>query len=68
YSHYYAVLALWLGGVKRWDGCYREFREVLLPLQKVSGAWSDLLSETYATAMACIILQVPNNLLPILQR
>lgn len=68
YGHYYAVQAMWHAGGKRWDRWYPAIRDVLLPLQKESGAWRDLLSETYATAMACIILQVPNNLLPILQR
>ncbi|MCH2119971.1 MAG: terpene cyclase/mutase family protein [Pirellulaceae bacterium] len=68
YGHYYAVQAMWHAGGKRWDRWYPAIRDVLLPLQKESGAWSDLLSETYATAMAGIILQVPNNLLPILQR
>jgi hypothetical protein len=68
YGHYYAVQAMWHAGGERWNRWYPAIRDVLVPLQGESGAWRDLLSEVYATAMACIILQVPNNLLPILQR
>ena len=32
------------------------------------GAWVSTNGNQYATAMACIVLQVPNNYLPILQR
>ena len=31
-------------------------------------SWTDQICSHYATAMACIILQVPNNYLPILQK
>lgn len=68
YGHYYAVQAMWHAGGESWSRWYPAIRDALLPLQRESGAWRDLLSEVYATAMACIILQVPNNLLPILQR
>ena len=32
------------------------------------GSWDDGICPHYSTAMACIILQVPNNYLPILQK
>ena len=33
------------------------------------GSWSDaVVGSDYATAMACIILQIPNNYLPIMQK
>ena len=32
------------------------------------GAWTDTYGSAYATAMSLIILQLPNNYLPILQK
>jgi hypothetical protein len=40
----------------------------LLGRQLAEGSWSDGICTHYATAMACIILQVPNNYLPFLQK
>ena len=36
--------------------------------QSASGFWSDSICNEYGTAMALIILQIPNNYLPIFQR
>ena len=36
--------------------------------RRLDGSWMDQICSHYATAMACIILQVPNNYLPILQK
>jgi hypothetical protein len=33
------------------------------------GSWSDhMINSEYGTAMACLVLQMPNNYLPIFQR
>jgi hypothetical protein len=40
----------------------------LIVRQRPEGHWQDLICPHYATAMACIILQIPNNYLPILQK
>jgi hypothetical protein len=39
-----------------------------LKRQSDDGSWSDSISVEYGTAMACLILQMPNNYLPIFQR
>jgi hypothetical protein len=69
YGHYYAVQAMWTAGGKYWDEWYPSIREELLSRQNgVDGSWIDQICSHYGTAMACIILQVPNNYLPILQK
>lgn len=68
YGHYYAIQAMWHAGEERFARWYPAIRDVLIERQQVDGRWEDLMANQYATAMACIILQVPNNLLPILQR
>jgi len=68
YGHYYAVQAMWHAGDERWLAWYSAIRNQLLARQLDDGSWSDAICPEYGTAMACIILQVPNNYLPILQR
>jgi hypothetical protein len=43
-------------------------QDVLLGLQQDDGSWMDPICPEYGTAMAAIILQMPNNYLPIFQR
>jgi hypothetical protein len=68
YGHYYAVQALWQAGGPRWERWYPAIHDALLARQKPDGSWFDSISPEYGTAMACIILQMPNNYLPIFQR
>lgn len=68
YGHYYAVQAMWHAGGDRWRAWYPAIRDQLLPMQREDGSWIDTVGPEYGTAMACIILQTPNNYLPILQR
>ena len=68
YGHYYAVQAMWHASGERWETWYPAVRETLVNQQRTSGSWMDPICPEYGTAMACIILQVPNNCLPILQR
>jgi hypothetical protein len=68
YGHYYAVQAMWTAGGHYWREWYPTIRDELLGRQSQDGSWSDQICSHYATAMACIILQVPNNYLPILQK
>jgi len=68
YGHYYAVQAMWYAGGQRWNTWYPAIRDELISLQREDGAWLDPISYEYGTAMACIILQLPNNFLPIIQR
>jgi len=69
YGHYYAVQAMWHADNPYWQKWYPAIREVLLTRQTGDeGAWVDDMSPEYATAMACLVLQMPNNYLPIFQK
>ena len=68
YGHYYAVQAMWRQGGEPWQKWYPAIRDELIGRQRSDGSWMSPISPEYATAMSCIILQVPNNFLPILQR
>ncbi len=68
YGHYYAALAFWQAGGDSWSRWYPAIRDDLIGRQRSDGSWIDPISPEFATAMACLILQVPNNYLPIFQR
>jgi hypothetical protein len=68
YGQYYAVLAMWQAGGDLWSRWYPAVRDALLKRQSDDGSWIDSIGVEYGTSMACIILQVPNNYLPIFQR
>src|SRR5262249_19777009 len=69
YGHYYAVQAMWTAGGNYWQEWYPAIRDELLQKQRrPEGSWIDPICLHYGTAMACIILQIPNNYLPILQK
>jgi hypothetical protein len=50
------------------DVWYPAIRDELLRRQATPGFWADSICNEYGTAMALIILQMPNNYLPIFQR
>ncbi len=68
YAHYYSIQAFWLRGGPEWDSWYKGLKRVLLSIRGVKGSWVDHSSVEYGTAMACLILNLPRNLLPIFQR
>jgi len=69
YGHYYAIQAMWFLGGEHWSRWYPAIRDELLARQLQDGSWSDpMVGKEYATAIACIVLQTPNNYLPLLQR
>ncbi len=68
YGHYYAVQAMYLAGGKHWAEYFPYIRQELITNQQAAGNWTSSHGEQYATAMALLILQVPNRLLPIFQR
>jgi hypothetical protein len=69
YGHYYAVQAMWHAGGDYWTRWYPAIRDALLKRQSDDGSWLEpSVGNEYATSMACIILQMPNNYLPIFQR
>lgn len=65
YFQYYAVQAAFQKGGAYWERWYDSIRQDLLLLQESDGRWTDLVGANYATAMASIILQYPNQYLPI---
>jgi hypothetical protein len=69
YGHYYAAMAMWQAGGQRWAQWYPAIRDELLLRQQPDGSWVDLsVSPEFATAAALLVLQMPNNYLPIFQR
>ena len=69
YGHYYAVQALWQAGGERFGRWYTAVAGELLSRQREDGSWQAAQEgNTCATAMACIVLEIPNNYLPIFQR
>lgn len=79
YAQYYAIQAFWLydesAGAETpeaeklsWRKWYLSAGGELLKLQKPDGTWNSTISVDCATAMAAVMLQVPNHFLPILQR
>src|SRR5690606_7967841 len=66
YGHYYAVQAMWTAGGEYWNQWFPAIRDELVSAQLHDGSWQDMIDPHYATAMALLILQVPNNYLPIM--
>ncbi len=68
YGHYYAAQAMFLAGGTWWTGWFGPVRDSLINAQGADGSWSSTHGSSYATAMALLVLQVPNRYLPIFQR
>jgi prenyltransferase beta subunit len=69
YGHYYAVQAMWLCGGPRWARWYPAIRDELVARQRPDGSWMSSAEGTeYDTAMCLMVLQMPQNQLPIFQR
>lgn len=68
YGHYYAVQAMWQAGGDYWKHWYPAIRDALIKRRSDDGSWMDSIGSEYGTSMALIILQIPNNYLPIFQR
>jgi hypothetical protein len=58
---------MWQAGGEHWQRWAPAIHDVLLARQKPDGSWPETVCYEYGTAMACIILQMPNNYLPIFQ-
>jgi hypothetical protein len=69
YGHYYAVQAMYMAGGRHWRTWFPAIRKELLEKQDAAaGSWEGQAGTTYGTAMALIILQMPNRYLPIFQK
>jgi hypothetical protein len=75
YGQYYAAHALYqssgnaaISG-KPWKAWYAQTSTLLLEQQQINGVWKDdFICDPYATAMACLILQMPSSHLPALRK
>ncbi len=67
YGQYYAAQAMWQAG-ERFERWYPAVRDELIRRQHEDGSWLDPIGNECAAAMALIVLQLPNNCLPIFQR
>ncbi|MCH2135399.1 MAG: terpene cyclase/mutase family protein [Phycisphaerales bacterium] len=69
YGQYYAAQAMYQAGGDRWKNWWPAAQQTLLSRQSSNGAWVDPhVGTAYGTAMALISLQLPEGLLPIMQR
>ena len=69
YGMLYASQAIWFAGEKPWKELFPAIREDVLKRQQDDGSWEgDNVGKVYGTSIALLILQLPNQYLPILQR
>lgn len=68
YGHYYAMQAFFQAGEPYWSQWYPVVRDEIVAGQQPDGRWEDLVGPHYATAMACVLLQIPSRYLPIFER
>ena len=68
YGNYYGTQAMFLAGGKYWAKWWPAISEDLIRRQQTAGNWTGGAGRSYASAMALIILQIPDRYLPILQK
>lgn len=69
YGNYYAAQAMYIAGEPWWGAYFSRARDDLVSKQRPDGAWpADNVGPAFTTAVATIVLQVPNCYLPIFQR
>lgn len=69
YSHYYGMQAYYQLAPRALRETYRqEIVREILDNQQPDGRWEDDVGTAYATAMACLVMQVPCEWLPIFQK
>jgi len=70
YGNYYAAQALFTEGGPRWRRYWEQLRGDLLARQQDDGRWLNRIGpgDPFATAVACLLLRVPAQYLPIFQR
>ena len=69
YAHLYLSQALYISSDPYWEEYFTRRRDYMLSTQQADGAWfGDGVGDIYGTAVALIILQLPYNQLPIMQR
>jgi squalene cyclase len=60
---------MYFRGGRAWQDYFRGTRTWLLSAQNEDGSWNgDYVGKTYGTAVALLVLELPYNGLPVLQR
>jgi hypothetical protein len=69
YAHLYMSQIMYIAGEKEWKEYYPKMRDHLIATQDEDGSWQgDSVGRVYGAAIGLIILQLPYNNLPIMQR
>lgn len=69
YGRFYEAQVAWREGAAAWGRWFPAVRGELLGMQGGDGGWSDpQIGDEYATAMALIVLQMPENIVPMFSR
>lgn len=68
YGNYYAAQAMFITGGSDWASYYARLRDDLLRLQRQDGSTPSNVGTAFSTAVTALLLEVPNNYLPIFQR
>ena len=73
YGNYYAAQVFFLAGdddPELWNWYWTRIKRDLLAMQETDGSWPNRTGpgSAFSTAIACIILQIPNQYLPIFHR
>jgi hypothetical protein len=70
YGNYYAAQAFYQHGGARLRSFYERLSKDLLDSQRADGSWENRVGpgDEFATAVACVLLQMPKQYLPIFQR
>ena len=68
YAQYYAAQAAFHAGGEYWAAYYPAVCKELVRTQSSTGSWQSNFGNAYATAMGCLVLEMPYNYLPIFRR
>ncbi len=68
YGNYYMCQAMFMSGGDSWAKYWPALKAEMAKKQQGDGSWAGEAGPVYATSMSLIMLQVPNRLLPILQK
>ncbi len=70
YGNYYAAQAFHHEGGRRWERYWERLRDDLLARQEPDGRWINSVGpgDAFGTAVACLLLRIPAEYLPIFQK
>ena len=69
YGQYYAIQAMWQAGGEHWRKWYTAMRDKMIRDQQGDGSWNDpSIGPEFGTGAGLIIINMPNNYLPIFSK